>query len=127
MGENIAIQGILAKNILGGSLKIIRGSAPLSDLAKISKPIYYDIKKQKGFQREIDQKHAEELKIYFESNTPKFIPEIIIGCRIDSDNKIFSFKGVDSSNRQRGTAKNCRMSFFHRQSHHGSISKNIHT
>lgn len=69
-----------------GVFKVLRGFASLKELAQISQPFNYP----EGYQREIDQKHAEELKAFFASTKGnKFIPEIILGLRCkDGDQTI---------------------------------------
>lgn len=59
----------LNNNVL--NYNVIRGFAPITTLAEISNA--------KKYQRDIDKKHALEIKDYLNSGTERFFPEIIIG------------------------------------------------
>ncbi len=78
----IIFRGLYSEKVFD-IFKVLRGYANLKDLAKISKPFNFEQgTTSQGYQREIDVKHAEEIKKYFESlKGNKFIPEIILGLR----------------------------------------------
>lgn len=56
----LTFTGLYSDKVLG-IFKVLRGFASLKELAQISQPFNYP----DGYQREIDQKHAEELKTFF--------------------------------------------------------------
>jgi DGQHR domain-containing protein len=63
-------------------LKVYRGFAPLSDLARISRPDIYDqVKNPRGTQRDLSKKHAREAYEYVRSNPCAFYPEIVLNAR----------------------------------------------
>lgn len=80
----IVLYGINQQNVLG-IFSIIRGFATLQDLAAISIP--YEMESARGdrqvvgFQRHIDERHAEDIKKYLETGDNRFMPEIILSIR----------------------------------------------
>ncbi len=85
-GKYITIEGQFASQVLG-TFRIIRGFAPLQDLAAISAPFLMNPpavgEPLLGHQRAIDPAHAEAIKTYLENGRPRFIPEIILSVRAD--------------------------------------------
>ena len=82
----ITIEGEFAENVLG-SFRLIRGFAPLPDLARIS--VSYEMESPegvggpvRGHQRPIDKQHAEDIKRYLEDAQGAFIPEVILSLRV---------------------------------------------
>lgn len=80
----IWFEGIYEKDVLG-IFTIIRGFANLQDLAKVSVP-YQMVDSVipgivDGHQREVDSKHAQDIKDYLEKSDTKFFPEIILSVR----------------------------------------------
>ncbi|MFH0702101.1 MAG: DNA sulfur modification protein DndB [bacterium] len=74
---NITIKGILGQ-VFDGKY-CVRGFAPAEDI--------YNLSKAEEYQREIDKKHVDEIKIFY--NTKKeclFYPEIILGYSLDANN-----------------------------------------
>ncbi len=84
-GGRIVIEGVYSEGVLG-AFQIIRGFAPLQDLAEISEA-YKLIEPAngaagvQGFQRMENQQHAQDIKRYLEKGKIKFIPEIILSIR----------------------------------------------
>ena len=71
---------VVRGRVLG--LKVYRGFAPLSDLARISRPDIYDqIKNPRGTQRDLSKKHAREAYEYVRDNSAAFFPEIVLNAR----------------------------------------------
>lgn len=83
----LTFEGIYEEEVLG-VFAIIRGYAMLQDLARISvayqMSAYPHLTQVEGFQRAIDQQHAEQIKKYLESTGVRFLPEIILSVRTDS-------------------------------------------
>ncbi len=83
-GKYVVIQGEYAHSVLG-TFRIIRGFAPLQELAEISAP--YEMATEPGapgaggYQRSIDLSHAEDIKRYLERGELRFLPEIILSIR----------------------------------------------
>lgn len=82
----ITLEGIYEKDVLG-IFTIIRGFANLKDLARFSVPYEMadtdDNTQVIGHQRQIDEKHAAEIKQYLEKSNTRFFPEIILSIRTD--------------------------------------------
>jgi len=79
----IELEGYFAAGVLG-IFRIIRGFADLRDLAAIS--VAYelsDIEQGRviGHQRTLDEKHALDIKKYFEQSDSRLIPEVILAIR----------------------------------------------
>jgi nucleoside 2-deoxyribosyltransferase len=68
------LRGLLERS-LGGFI-CIRGYAKLSDLAKLSQ--------SNSYQREIDQKHLEELEAYLDKREYVFFPEVTLSYTLNS-------------------------------------------
>jgi len=91
MAKNrIKLDGWYSDATLGGSFKVFRGYADLKTLARISVPFYYGQNENAGYQREIIESHAREINTFFEEQSYRFIPEIILGVRLDSTKEIVS-------------------------------------
>ena len=91
MAKNkIKLNGWYSDTTLGGSFKVFRGYADLKTLATISTPFYYQQNKNIGYQREIIVSHAKDIKSFFEDQSYRFIPEIILGVRLDSKGSVVS-------------------------------------
>lgn len=82
--QYIEFEGLFSASVLG-IFRIIRGFADLSDLAAISVPYQMTNSEQAnqvaGHQRELDPKHAEDIKKYLEQSDNRFIPEVILSVR----------------------------------------------
>ena len=70
-----------------GIFRIIRGFADLRDLAAVSVP--YEMtghdsqpRRVTGHQRELNEKHALDIKTYLEQSDNRFIPEVVFSARI---------------------------------------------
>jgi hypothetical protein len=86
--QYIEFEGLFSESVLG-IFRIIRGFADLRDLAAVSTP-YQMVDgahpgQVAGHQRELDQKHAENIKKYLEQSDNRFIPEVILAVRCDVD------------------------------------------
>ena len=89
MAKNrIKLDGWYSDATLGGSFKVFRGYADLKTLARISVPFYYRQNENAGYQREIIESHAREINTFFEEQSCRFIPEIVLGVRLNSTEKI---------------------------------------
>lgn len=72
-----------------GIFRVIRGFADLRDLAAVSVPYTMADSAQSGrvagHQRELDLKHAEDIKKYLEQSDNRFIPEVILAihCEVE--------------------------------------------
>jgi hypothetical protein len=82
--QNIEFEGYFAEGVLG-IFKIIRGFADLRDLAAVSVP--YELNEGTeagrvvGHQRQLNEKHALDIKKYLEQSDSRLIPEIILSVR----------------------------------------------
>lgn len=83
--QYIQFEGYFAENVLG-IFRIIRGFADLRDLAAVSVP--YEMTDHEsesnrvvGHQRELNNKHAQDIKTYLEQSDNRFLPEIILSVR----------------------------------------------
>lgn len=86
----ISIEGLYSSNVLG-TFRIIRGYATLQDLARISVPYAMtntNPGRVAGYQRNVDEQHATEIKRYLEQGTLRFIPEIILSIRADNEDEL---------------------------------------
>ena len=86
--RKITLKGWYSQATLGGSFKVFRGYENLKCLASISVPFYYKENTKVGYQREIIESHAKDLKFFFEEQSYRFIPEIILGVRLVLAEKI---------------------------------------
>ena len=94
----IKFKGLYSKDVLG-IFAVIRGYANLKDLALISKP--YNFESGAGYQRVIDEQHARDIKKYFESaKGNKFIPEIILGLRLNDGDTTISIQDIGGDLRE---------------------------
>jgi len=86
-GRYIKFEGLFSENVLG-IFRIIRGFADLRDLAAVSVPYQMtnggEPRQIAGHQRELDQKHAEDIKKYLEQSDNRFIPEVILSVRCET-------------------------------------------
>ena len=64
---------------LGGFL-IFRGFADFEEIARISKP-------DESYQRDTIEEHIKGLKDFLENKRDLFLPEVILGCDLSSDNE----------------------------------------
>lgn len=84
--QYIEFEGLFSESVLG-IFRIIRGFADLRDLAAVSVPYQMtetDADEQvRGHQRQLDSKHAEDIKSYLERSDNRFIPEIILSVRCE--------------------------------------------
>lgn len=82
--QTIEFEGYFAEGVLG-IFKIIRGFADLRDLAAISVP--YELNEGPeagrvvGHQRQLNERHALDIKKYLEQSDNRLIPEIILSVR----------------------------------------------
>lgn len=101
--NKIKLNGWFSGETLGGTFKIFRGYADLKVLAKISIPFKYRAGENTGYQREKIESHAKDIKDYFEKSGEgyKFIPEIILGVRLDPEEKVVSLSAGFSDDERR--------------------------
>jgi hypothetical protein len=84
VSQTIEFEGYFAEGVLG-IFKIIRGFADLRDLAAVSVP--YELSdaaepgRVVGHQRQLDEKHALDIKKYLEQSDNRLIPEVILSVR----------------------------------------------
>lgn len=82
--QTIEFEGYFAEGGLG-IFKIIRGFANLRDLAAVSVP--YELSdgpeadRVVDYQRQLNEKHALDIKKYFEQSDNRIIPEVILSLR----------------------------------------------
>ncbi len=80
----IEFEGYFAEGVLG-IFKIIRGFADLRDLAAISVPFELsggaEPGRVVGHQRQLNEKHALDIKKYFEQSDYRLIPEVVLSVR----------------------------------------------
>jgi hypothetical protein len=84
--QYIQFEGYFAENVLG-IFRVIRGFADLRDLAAVSVP--YEMTEHDtqtcrvvGHQRELNEKHALDIKNYLEQSDNRFLPEVVLSCRV---------------------------------------------
>jgi DGQHR domain-containing protein len=76
-------------------IKVFRGFAKLSDLARISQPDVYDQEKNPtGNQRDLNRRHAREAYQYVKTRSLAFYPEIVLHAR---DESVLEFTPLDGS------------------------------
>jgi hypothetical protein len=86
--QYIQFEGYFARGVLG-TFNVIRGFADLRDLAAISTP--YEMGETDedgrvvGHQRQINEKHSNDIKKYLEGSDNRFIPEVILALRCELD------------------------------------------
>lgn len=95
----IRFEGYFAENVLG-IFRVIRGFADLRDLAAVSVPFEMTdhdslVGRVLGHQRELNEKHALDIKNYLEQSDNRFLPEVVLSCRvpvlpIDRDQRMVS-------------------------------------
>src|ERR1700733_6810277 len=81
--QKISFEGLLQENVLG-TFKIIRGFADLRDLAEVSVAMQYQgsrTDQERGYQRELDEQHVEDLKRFLSRGRYRFFPEIVLSVR----------------------------------------------
>lgn len=84
--QYIQFEGYFAESVLG-IFRIIRGFADLRDLAAVSVP--YEMSDHEaetsrvvGHQRELNPKHALDIKKYLEQSDNRFLPEVVLSARV---------------------------------------------
>ena len=86
--QYIEFEGLFSVGVLG-IFNIIRGFADLRDLAAVSVPYQMTNDDQTnqvaGHQRELDPKHAKDIKNYLEQSDNRFIPEVILSVRCEAE------------------------------------------
>lgn len=95
--QYIQFEGYFAESVLG-IFRIIRGFADLRDLAAVSVPYEMsnhatETQRVIGHQRELNEKHARDIKNYLEQSDNRFLPEVVLSARIqvnpiDSDQRV---------------------------------------
>lgn len=104
----LEIEGLFQNSVLG-VFSIIRGFANLQDLAEISVP--YEMEEQgntsqvQGQQRKLDEQHAENIKRYLENGEQRFLPEVILSVRLETDSELDQLQrtvGVITTNNDDG-------------------------
>lgn len=81
----------IRSHVLG--VEVIRGYAPLADLAAISRADVYDAKNNPtGTQRDLSPKHAREAYEYVQREEIGFWPEVFLALR---NKNVFKFKLID--------------------------------
>lgn len=81
--QKVSFEGLLQENVLG-TFKIIRGFADLRDLVAVSVAIPYEGSKMgqgRGYQRQIDEQHVEDIKRFLSKGRYRFFPEIVLSLR----------------------------------------------
>ena len=82
--QTIEFEGYFAEGVLG-IFKIIRGFADLRDLAAVSVPYELsdgaELGRVVGHQRQLNEKHALDIKKYLEQSDNRLIPEVILSVR----------------------------------------------
>lgn len=82
--QTIEFEGYFAEGVLG-IFKIIRGFADLRDLAAVSVPYKLsdraEVGRVVGHQRQLNEKHAMDIKKYLEQSDNRLIPEVILSVR----------------------------------------------
>jgi len=82
--QTIEFEGYFAEGVLG-IFKIIRGFADLRDLATVSVPYVLSDGAEPGLvvghQRQLNEKHALDIKKYLEQSDYRLIPEVILSVR----------------------------------------------
>jgi hypothetical protein len=82
--QTIEFEGYFAEGVLG-IFKIIRGFADLRDLAAVSVPYKLSDGAESGrvigHQRQLNEKHALDIKKYLEQSDNRLIPEVILAVR----------------------------------------------
>ena len=82
--QTIEFEGYFAEGVLG-IFKIIRGFTDLRDLAAVSVPYEFnegaEAGRVVGHQRQLNQKHALDIKKCLEQSDSQLIPEIILSVR----------------------------------------------
>jgi len=99
--QTIEFEGYFAEGVLG-IFKIIRGFADLRDLSAVSIP--YELSdgtepgRVVGHQRQLNEKHAMDIKKYLEQSDSRVIPEVILSVRgvFDSTTDQEKVIGVES-------------------------------
>lgn len=84
--QYIQFEGYFAESVLG-IFRIIRGFADLRDLAAVSVPYEmtdHETETQRviGHQRELNEKHALDIKKYLEQSDNRFLPEVVLSARV---------------------------------------------
>lgn len=84
--QYIQFEGYFAESVLG-IFRIIRGFADLRDLAAVSVPYGmtgHETQPRRviGYQRELNEKHAQDIKKYLEQSDNRFIPEVVLAARV---------------------------------------------
>ena len=84
--QYIEFEGYFAQSVLG-IFRIIRGFADLRDLAAVSVPYEmtgHETQGQRvvGHQRELNEKHALDIKKYLEQSDNRFLPEVVLSARV---------------------------------------------
>jgi len=84
--QYIQFEGYFAESMLG-IFRIIRGFADLQDLAAVSVPYEMtghetQVQRVVGHQRELNEKHAQDIKKYLEQSDNRFIPEVVLSARV---------------------------------------------
>ncbi len=84
--QYIELEGYFAESVLG-IFRIIRGFADLQDLEAVSVPYEmtgHETQAQRvvGHQRELNEKHAQDIKKYLEQSDNRFIPEVVLSARV---------------------------------------------
>lgn len=81
--QTIEFEGYFAEEVLG--IKSIRGFADLLDLAAVSLPYELsegaEVGQVVGHQRQLNEKHAWDIKKYLEQSDNRLIPEVILSFR----------------------------------------------
>lgn len=91
MAKNkIKLEGWFSEATLGGSFKVFRGYADIKTLADISSAFYHKETDNTGYQREILPDHARDIKTFFEEQSYRFTPEVILGVRLDPEEKVIT-------------------------------------
>ena len=95
--QTIEFEGYFAEGVLG-IFKIIRGFADLRDLAAVSVPYELSDSTESGrvvgHQRQLNKKHALDIKKYLEQSDNRIIPEVILFVRGVFNNAILCDTGA---------------------------------
>lgn len=81
--QKVWFEGLLQENVLG-TFRIIRGFADLRDLVAVSVAMPYQGSKTgqgSGYQRQLDERHVEDIKRFLSKGRYRFFPEIVLSLR----------------------------------------------
>jgi hypothetical protein len=81
--RKIEFQGLYQRNMLG-TFSVIRGFAPMRDLAAVSVAVPFQglgLGDGAGYQRQLNEAHVEDIKRFLATGRYRFFPEVILSLR----------------------------------------------